>query len=111
MALTAGDFWNITNPKKPKGELDPNAILRIPMGVSDMLDKMATTYADHQLIPQAPLVVVEKGAYATGYVYPLISCDPITPEQLGQTFTLVLRVIGADGQQDDRTMYLKIKEL
>lgn len=111
MPVVAGDFWNISNPKKPRGDFDPNAKLRFALGVDDILTEMGTTYGSHVLIAQTPLEVLEAGTYAAGEVTPLIGATADALDMIGQTVTLTLRVIGADGQQDDRTMYLKFKHL
>lgn len=110
MPVTAGDFWDITDPAKPIGEFDPNAKLRFPLTVQDILDGMGTTYASHEIIAALPVEVLDPGTHAAGVVTPFIGLLDGSTWSLGDKLAVTIRIVGADGQQDDRTVYLKLKE-
>lgn len=110
MPVTAGDFWDITNPAQPVGEFDPNAKLRFPLTVQSILDGMGTTYASHEIIANAPVEIIDQGTHAAGVVTPFIGILAGSAWKLGDKLPVTIRVVGADGQQDDRTVYLKLKQ-
>lgn len=111
MPVTAGDFWDITDPAKPVGLFDPNAKLRFPLTISDILAKMNTTYADHDILLDSPLELLDPGTFDAGVVTPFIGLLDGATWQIGDKLPVTIRVIGADGQQDDRTVYLKLRQL
>lgn len=109
MALTAGDFWNIKNPRKPYGEFDINARLKFPMDISEILEEMGTTYADHEFIFDDPVELLENGTYDAGVVDPFFQLKP--GAVVGTKYPVTIRVVGVDTQQDDRTFYFKAVQL
>lgn len=110
MPVTAGDFWDITDPSKPVGEFDPDAKLRFPLTITDILDKMGTTYASHDVLVSSPIEVIDAGVHVAGVVTLFIGLLTGATFSLGTKYPVTLRIVGADGQQDDRTVYLKVKQ-
>lgn len=43
-------FWNVTNPAKPKGIKDPNAVLDFPISFAAWLADVSDSYASHQVL-------------------------------------------------------------
>lgn len=103
-----GPAWDLSNPDKPVAKFDPNAIRVIPFSVVDLLESMGTTYASHQVIAAAPLECVSS-QHAAGVIairMKLVT-NPVFKE--GDKCPFTVRVVGADGQQDDRTLWLQVK--
>jgi hypothetical protein len=109
MAITAtGSYWNTTNPDKPVGKFDPNAIIDFPIGLTDWLAKLGTTYASHTIIADTPLECVassQSGGDLTVRIQ-LVASATFT---VGAKYPFTVRLVGADGQQDDRTFWLKLQ--
>lgn len=108
--MATGNFWRDTNTDKPWGPMDPDDKLSIPLDVSDMLDGMATAYASHEILAQAPLECTAQGTHASGVIAGVRLQLAVAAEfSEGQKAPFTLRLVGADGQQRDRTLWLKIK--
>ena len=97
-------FWDTTNPDKPKGIKDPDAILDYPISFVDWLADIGDTYASHTVTTTGTLVCVSS-TQAAGIITPLLSGGTV-----GQTESFTIRIVTATGRQDDRTFYLKIVE-
>lgn len=108
--MVTGDFWDTTNPLHPQGLFDPDSEIVFPIEITDILDKLNTTYADHEVIADAPLECVSH-PYDDGVVSVRIKMADGEPYKLGSSYPFTVRVIGTDGQRDDRTLWLKIREL
>jgi hypothetical protein len=108
--MAIGDFWNIDTPDKPWGPFDPDARVMIPIGVTDWLAEMGTTYADHEVIAASPLEHLNGKVHSSGTIWVFIgrlSGAEYTP---GVKYPFTVRLIGADTQRDDRTFWLKMAE-
>lgn len=97
-------FWNITNPAKPKGIKDPNAVLDFPISFADWLADISDTYQSHAITVTGGLVC-DSSSQAAGVIVPILSGGT-----LGETASFSIRIITAGGRTDDRTFYLKITE-
>jgi len=107
--MTTGAAWNLDDPTKPFAQFDPNAIRDIPIEIADWLSSMGTTYASHEVIAQAPLQCLSS-SHSAGVVLVRISLVASPVYTPGAKYPVTLRVVGADGQQDDRTLLLKVKD-
>lgn len=109
--MATGNFWQDTNTDKPWGPMDPDDKLSIPLDVSAMLDGMGTTYASHQILVDAPLECTAQGTHSAGVIagVKLQLVDAAVYEE-GTKYPFTLRLVGADGQQRDRTLRLKVKQ-
>lgn len=104
--MATGAAWDVrTNPARPTARLDMDAIRDIPVDWSDWLDDIGSTYASHTVTAAAPLVHV--GSTETeGIIKVRIRTDgTATP---GQRASFTVRIVAADGQQDERTLWLKL---
>ncbi len=97
-------FWDMTNPDKPKGIKDPDAILDYPISFVDWLADIGDTYASHTVTTSGTLTCVSSSE-AAGIITPLLSGGTV-----GQTESFTIRIVTGSGRQDDRTFYLKIAE-
>lgn len=109
--MATGSFWITDDPAKPYGLFDPNAELVFPIDVTEWLAGMGATYGSHSVLADAPLRVVSAGVHSAGVIpvrMALVASPVFTP---GTKYPFTLRLVGADGQTDDRTLWLKITSL
>lgn len=97
-------FWDVTNPAKPKGVKDPNAVLDYPISFSAWLADISDTYASHTVTTTGGLVV-DSSSQSAGVITPILSGGTI-----GEIATFKIRIVTTGGRTDDRTFYLSIKE-
>lgn len=97
-------FWDVTNPLKPKGIKDPNAVLDYPISFATWLADISDTYASHTVIVTGGLTC-NSSSQAAGVITPILSGGTV-----GQTATFTIRITTTGGRTDDRTFYLKIQE-
>ncbi len=97
-------FWDISNPAKPKGIKDPNAVLDYPISFADWLVDISDTYASHTVTVTGGLVL-DSSSQAVGVITPILSGGT-----LGETASFTIRIVTTGGRTDDRTFYLKIVE-
>ena len=109
--MTIGAAWNIDDPTKPWALWDPDANIVIPIGLSDWLTELGTTYGSHQVITAAPLECSNAGSYASGTIGVRMKLVSTPTYTAGTKYPFTIRLIGADGvTQDDRTLWLKVKD-
>lgn len=100
-------FWDLTNPTKPRGVKDPDAIMSYPISVADWLASSAATYFGHEILVTGGLVEVSS-THNNGVIDVVLSGG-----ELGTTATFTLRITAKRNSVtiiDDRTFYLKIVE-
>lgn len=97
-------FWDVTNPKKPKGIKDPNAVLDYPISFASWLTDISDTYLSHTVSVTGGLVV-DSSVHLNGIITPVLSAGTV-----GETATFTIRIVTVGGRTDDRTFYLKIQE-
>ena len=97
-------FWNITDPTKPTGVKDPNAILDYPISFASWLTDIADTYLSHTVLVTGGLVV-ESTFESSGVITTLLSGGIVD-----DTASFTIRIVTAGGRTDDRTFYLNIVE-
>ena len=100
-------FWDITDPAKPKGIKDPNAILDYPISFAAWLTDIGDTYASHTILTSAGTggLTCDSSSQSTGIITPILSGGVV-----GETAWFTIRIVTTGGRTDDRTFYLKIKE-
>lgn len=97
-------FWDVSNPAKPTGIKDPQAVLDFPISFAAWLADISDTYASHTVTVTGGLVC-DSSTQAAGVVVPILSGGT-----LGETATFKIRIVTTGGRIDERTFYLKIKE-
>ena len=110
--MATGLAWDLTSPKKPFAEFDKDAVRDIPVSFVDWLADAGTTYAAHTVVCEAPLVSPAQSVLA-GVVtvrIQLNSSSPAYATAMGKKFSFKTHIVGADGQAEDQTLYLKIVE-
>ena len=108
--MTTGAFWNLGNPAKPFGLFDPNAELVLPIYVDDWFVGMGSSYLSHEILAPSPLECVDPGAYIAVVIPMRMQLLAGADYVAGLKYPFTIRVESADGQRDDRTLYLKIVE-
>lgn len=105
--MPTGDFWNVEDPAKPWGPFDPDANLVFPIEIADWLAEMATAYASHQVIVPAPLECLNS-SHNAGIISVRMALVASPTFKSGTKYPFTIRLVGADGSQDDRTLLLKV---
>ena len=108
--MTTGLAWDLSDPLKPVALFDPDAIRTIPIDVGTLLTSMGTTYASHTVITADPLECISQGTHSAGVIPVQMKLASAAQFTMGQKYPFTIRVVGADGQQDDRTLWLKLKD-
>lgn len=109
--MPIGANWNIDDPTKPWALWDPDANIKIPIGVDDWLAEIGASYGSHQIITAAPLQCVSQGTYAAGTIEVRMALVDTPTYTAGRKYPFTIRVTGADGiTKDDRTLWLKVKD-
>jgi hypothetical protein len=110
--VAIGEKWNTDNPNKVWAFFDPDADIKIPVGIDEWLTELGVGYASHEVLAAAPLECADEGAYSPGQRIrvrmKLVTTPTYTANKL---YPFTLRVYGDDGTtKDDLTLYLKIKD-
>ena len=106
--MTTGTAWDLSSPERPWANFDPDAIRDIPIEIGDWLSSMGTTYASHQVIADAPLHC-SASSHSAGVIVVRMNLAPSAVYIPGTKYPFTVRVVGADGQLDDRTLWLRLK--
>lgn len=106
-----GAAWNIEDPAKPWADWDPDADIKIPIGLDEWLAELGVGYATHDVIADAPLECASEGTYSAGTVLVRMKLATAATYTAGVKYPFTVRVFGDDGTtKDDRTLWLKVKE-
>lgn len=105
--MATGEFWSVDDPLKPWGLFDVQAKLKFPITITAWLADMASTYASHSIVSPDPLEVISS-AHAAGVVTVFMQMKDGAPFIEGKKYPFTVRLVCADTQQDDRTLWLKI---
>ena len=97
-------FWDVSNPDKPKGKKDPNAVLDFPISFAEWLADISDTYASHTVTTRGS-IVCDSSTQSAGVITPIISGGTA-----GDTDSFTVRIVTIGGRSDERTFYLKIVE-
>jgi hypothetical protein len=109
--MAIGDAWNIDDPLKPWALWDPDANIKIPIGLDDWLAELGDTYGSHSIIAPAPLECASPGSYSAGTIMVRMKLAAAATYVAGRKYPFTVRLVGADGiTTDDRTLYLKVKD-
>ncbi len=108
--MTTGPAWDLSNPLKPFALFDPDAVRVIPFDVSALLTSMGTTYQSHDVFAADPLECKNKGTHAAGVIPITMAVKAGANYTSGTKYPFTVRIVGADGQQDERTLWLKLQQ-
>lgn len=109
--MTIGAAWNIDDPAKPWADWDPDANIVIPFGITSWLADLGTGYGSHQVIANAPLSCPDPGTHSAGVIGIRMKLVNSPTYTAGKKYPFTVRLIGSDGiTQDDRTLWLKVKD-
>ena len=107
--MPTGAAWNVDDPLKPWAYFDPNAIREIPFDWTDWLTDIGSTYASHTIICATGLECTAS-VESAGVITPTIQKDSAETLTVGRKYGVTCRIVAANGEQDDQTLYLKIVE-
>jgi hypothetical protein len=109
--MTIGAAWNIDDPTKPWMLWDPDANIKIPIGVADWMADLSTSYGSHSILAAAPLECADPGSHVSGTIAVRMKLVTSPTYKAGTKYPFTIRVTGADGiTKDDRTLWLKVKD-
>jgi hypothetical protein len=107
--MTTGNYWDVTVPTKPVGIFDPDGVYDIPFDWVTWLAGLTDTYASHTITAAAGLDVVTSQEIA-GVIIVRVREDPLVPLVVGQKYGLTCHIVTTSGQEEDQTVYFKVKE-
>lgn len=107
--MTTGSYWNVSNPKKPWGPLDPDDAMIVPYDFGEWLAAQGTTYASHN-IDADPMLLAETVSQADGEVLVRVSRAVGATPKAGTKYGVTVQVVAADTQKRSKTLYYKIEE-
>lgn len=107
--MATGSFWNLDDPAKPWGLMDPDDVLNVPYDFSEWLADQGTAYASHNLDAADGLQAVTVSPDA-GVITIQVQRAPSGVLTVGQKYGVTCQVVAADGQKRSKTLYYKIKE-
>ncbi len=97
-------YWDTTNPLKPKGIKDPDAVLDFPISFVDWLADVSDTLDTFTVLTTGGLVWDELLSNAANGIVTVW----LSGGTLGSTASFTVRVVTVGGRTDDRTFFLKI---
>lgn len=108
--MATGDAWTIDQEApdvlKPWAQFDSDAILDIPFDWSEWLADKGTTYSSHSVITHASLECTQS-SQASGVIKVRIKKATAATLVAGTKYEVTCRIVAADGQQEDQTVYLR----
>lgn len=111
--MTTGAAWHIEEDPaweivKPWAWFDKDDVIDIPMSWVDWLADKGTTYGSHTIVVSTGLECVQSSESA-GVVTIRIRKDPAGPDLVDKfKYAFTCRMVGANGEKQDRTLYLKV---
>ncbi len=108
--MATGDFWDLTDPLKPFGLMDPDDVLTIPYDFSEWLADQSTTYAGHHASAATGLQAVDL-SQSNGVIRVQVSKAPGAELVVGEKYGVTCQIVATDGQKRSMTLYMKIREL
>jgi len=107
--MATGNFWDVTNAKKPFGEFDPNGIYDIPFDWATWLTGLGETYASHTITCATGLTCATSAQNA-GVVVARIKKTVGATLTEGDKIAVTCHIVTTNGQEEDQTLYLKVRE-
>jgi len=107
--MATGSAWNVSNPLKPVALFDPNAVRDIPFEWDLWLTDIGSYYQSHTVVVGAGLTC-PSSSQALGVIKVRIQKDPALPLVVGTKYPVTCRIVAANGEIDDQTVWLKITE-
>lgn len=107
--MPTGPFWNEDNPLKPWGAFDPDSVIDIPFDWNDYFDGIGSIYGSHVVTAEEGLEVVASG-HSDGKVTARFKKETGATLVVGRKYWIRCHIVAADGQEEDQTLYLKVRE-
>lgn len=109
--MTTGSFWNVDNPLKPWGRMDPQSKIDIPFDWQDWIADTDTQLKSWTITCESPLECVQSQETEDGLITARIRVADGGEVTIKQKYTVTCHIIASDGQEDDQTVYLKMVQL
>ena len=104
-----GAFWDVTDPLKPFGLFDPNGVYDIPFDWAEWLAGLVDTYASH-VITCDPALECTTSAEDEGVVVARFSATGTPALVANQKYFIRCHIVTTGGQEEEQTLYLKVRE-
>lgn len=104
--MPTGAAWNVENPFAPWARFDRDAIREIPFDWTAWLTDIGSTYASHSIICQTGLECTTS-TQASGVITATIKKASASTLTLNSKYSVTCRIVAANGEQDDQTVWLK----
>lgn len=108
--MATGAAWQIEEEEpdvpKPWAQFDTDAILDIPFDWATWLADKETSYASHTITTHASLECTQS-PQSGGVIKARIKKAAAATLTVGTKYWVRCRIVAADGQEEDQTLYLK----
>ena len=107
--MATGSFWNVSNPLKPWGYHDDESIIIYPFDWTAWLDDSGTSYAGHTVVVDDPFEIASS-TYSNGVISVKVKTKAGEAAVIGTKYALTCHIVAANGEEEDQTVYLKVRE-
>ena len=110
--MATGEAWNIEEEApdvpRPWAQFDIQAVVDIPVDWNEWLADKETTYASHSVTTSPELECTNPtSGESQGAIKMRIQASTLNPPVLGRKYWVTCHIVGADGQEEDQTLYLR----
>ena len=107
--MPTGSFWNVDNPLKPWGYHDDESIIIYPFDWATWLSDSGTTYSSHTATVDDPFEVASS-TQSGGVINVKVKTKAGQTATVGSKYALTCHIVCANGEEEDQTVYLKVRE-
>ena len=105
--MKTGEVWDLSEPDTPTAPFGPKKERDLPFVWTDWLADIGAAYESHTITGSTPLECTA-GTETGGVVVTRVKV--IGPYVRGQRYPVNCRIVASDGQKDDQTLWLRIKD-
>lgn len=99
----------MTDPLKPFGPFDPEGVYDIPFDWASWLTGLSDTYASH-VITCDPALTCVSSAHSAGVVTARFEASGSPALVAGRKYFIRCHIVTTSGQEEDQTLYLKVRD-
>lgn len=102
-----GRFWNLANPKKPTGSIDPNSTVDITFNWTALLADIQDAISDVQF---DIIGLTNKGAYRDGAFATIFVANAVSTPIVQPSITCRITTASVPPRVEDRTVFLTVEQ-
>jgi hypothetical protein len=112
ISLLTTEYWKKTGPYAPWGEFDKDAELAFSFDGAAWAAASGTnlTVQSFTVLADGRLTITAQALLAGEMTIKIKKADPSVAADIGQFLAFTLRMFLSDGQHDDRTFFLQIRD-